>query len=1455
MKIQASLWVCSATRSSATIPFGLMCRWLAFMALVGAAPAALAAVVEDCSEAALRAAVAQGGHVRLACDGRIHLTAPLTVLSSTVIDATGRDVVLDGGGVSSIVQVPPGQALELRHLTLANGRAMIGGAIFGEDGDLRIVECQLTNNLASSPGNALGGAVYWAGGSLNIERSFFGANRAVSTAAGATGTNGVGTVGGDGDTGWSARGGAVWASGEVTISESYFSANITTGSPGGQGGQGGKQMTGCGPCPGFTGGKGGRGGEGTGGAVQFDSGVLRLFASAFASNAVAGGVGGTGGVGGDGDFFSSSTDGPGGIGGMGGPAKDGGLHVSSGSVLATNNTWFANQSTSGNGGIGGQNLGECLAGGQGGNGGDAFGGGVFDAGGETHLVNCTLAGNLVRSGEGASGGLGGTCAPFGARQTGPFGLPGLPVGAGLASGSASPHLAASVFSLNGSGGNCHGRLIDEGFNISSDISVLFTNLGGINNADVRLGSFANHGGPTPTMVLLSDSPAVDHCDGFGLAVIDQRGVSRTNGLAKDAGAFELEQSGSFPRCDGLALTAAAEVGGSVPIECDGVYLFSRPARIRGVTTIDASGRRVVLSGGRGNRLFEVDAGGELHLIGVTIRDGFSTNGGAILNDGGIVRLTGCVFATNRVTGVPGGNGGSVGLFQTGITGTNGVDACGGAILNLGFLAVSNTSFLGNTARGGNGGAGGKGGNSVGSADGFGRCRSQGSGAGGLAGNGGKGCGGAAFNLGVAQIHNSTFAGNVATGGNGGNGGDVGIIPCLPVSPGGPAGNGGEGGAATGAAIENVGQLTLIASTLYAGESIGGIGGTGGIGNQSSLQSDGTPGLGGRASGGGLFNSGTNAMVNTTIAWNKTTTARCGEGSGGGIANAGRLRMTNVTVWQNQSGVLPSANLPCASAQVPGSAIATSTNRSTLLVNSIIGTPGSSNCVAGPLLDGGFNAASDISPGLSAPGSLMNVNPQLGALADNGGASWTMSLLPGSPCLDAAAGSRSPSVDQRGRLRPVGGGFDMGACEGRDGLAYPMASQRFGSTTLTGAITASLSVSVSNVGPSWLTNLTLTIAPTNGLTVVSPPASACALGNVSVTDSGVQILEGLALAPQSGCVVVGSIRAEAGCGPFVGPWAFLTSPDFYPPLAIPPATALLQRPDNSPQSLRFDGVDDRVTSDAVEDLAAIYRFTLSLWIKTTSTRGGGIIGRLDTNSGQADQLIFMTDSGQIGAGVGRIWPFGEEIIYSPRSYNDGQWHCVVANFSQPGLKLYVDGALAAFDPAIRVRRSVEGRWTVGFLPLGGHDVRPASVYFAGQVDEVQVWPTDRSAVQVAVEQAQVLCGNEERLSYYWRLDGGGSGSVANSAAVVGNGILEGAPEWVADGAPIQALNPLRTSIGAIRLQQWLSPASVAVVESTADLWTWQPLGSLTSAPDGLATYIEHNVTAPCRFYRFQPRPVE
>ena len=88
------------------------------------------------------------------------------------------------------------------------------------------------------------------------------------------------------------------------------------------------------------------------------------------------------------------------------------------------------------------------------------------------------------------------------------------------------------------------------------------------------------------------------------------------------------------------------------------------------------------------------------------------------------------------------------------------------------------------------------------------------------------------------------------------------------------------------------------------------------------------------------------------------------------------------------------------------------------------------------------------------------------------------------------------------------------------------------------------------------------------------------------------------------------------------------------------------------------------------------FSEELWFKTTSSSGGALMRFGDSPTGadgDTDRVLYMTNSGRLVLGT---WTGVQNVVTSPRSYNDGGWHFVVATQGPDGLHLYADGLQVA-----------------------------------------------------------------------------------------------------------------------------------------------------------------------------------
>ena len=230
-----------------------------------------------------------------------------------------------------------------------------------------------------------------------------------------------------------------------------------------------------------------------------------------------------------------------------------------------------------------------------------------------------------------------------------------------------------------------------------------------------------------------------------------------------------------------------------------------------------------------------------------------------------------------------------------------------------------------------------------------------------------------------------------------------------------------------------------------------------------------------AAGGGLFIGGVLTMRRTTVAGNR---AAGGALAVGGIADFGgtvyaddstisgnaaivfespppsaMIAVGGIQIGFFASGLLSTASVTIADNRASGATGTNPLNAGNVFVaaagsefhsvDTIIargtGEAGHENCAAdaGVVIDSrGYNLQDRAQQcGLAKTGDLVGVNPALGALANNGGATDTRALGAGSAAIDRGhpgacpdSGSSTLVIDQRGTPRVQGGRCDIGAFE-------------------------------------------------------------------------------------------------------------------------------------------------------------------------------------------------------------------------------------------------------------------------------------------------------------------------------------------------------------------------------------------------------------------------------------------
>jgi len=293
------------------------------------------------------------------------------------------------------------------------------------------------------------------------------------------------------------------------------------------------------------------------------------------------------------------------------------------------------------------------------------------------------------------------------------------------------------------------------------------------------------------------------------------------------------------------------------------------------------------------------------------------------------------------------------------------------------------------------------------------------------------------NAGTLTITNSTLSGN-SSGIDGGGGGIFNSGSTVTITNSTLSGNSSvnSNGIAGGGISTFLGTVTITNSTLSA-NSAGLFGG--GIYNSGSTVTITNSTL--SANSAGLFGGGTYNSGSTVTITNSTLSGNSSGDSGGGIFNAsGTLTITNGTIIGN--------SVSGGSNQGGGIFILGDTvnARSTIIAQNTATTSGPD--VFGTLTSQGHNLIGNNSGATVTPAtgdqigtSASPIDPNLGALASNGGPTQTHALLPLSPAIDkgddcVTDNSCSPTLaaalttDQRGAgfPRKVGAHVDIGAYE-------------------------------------------------------------------------------------------------------------------------------------------------------------------------------------------------------------------------------------------------------------------------------------------------------------------------------------------------------------------------------------------------------------------------------------------
>ena len=192
-------------------------------------------------------------------------------------------------------------------------------------------------------------------------------------------------------------------------------------------------------------------------------------------------------------------------------------------------------------------------------------------------------------------------------------------------------------------------------------------------------------------------------------------------------------------------------------------------------------------------------------------------------------------------------------------------------------------------------------------------------------------------------------------------------------------------------------------------------------------------------------------------------------------------------------------------------------------------------------------------------------------------------------------------------------------------------------------------------------------------------------------------------------------------------------------------------------LSLDGTNDYVSipdSDSI-DFGTNDNFTVEAWVKADSNQpdtgnpSNDIIEKWSASGGYPFVIRYIRDTGEIV--VARYDGSNSSAITSSVTINDDQSHHVAFVKEGSELRLYINGVLDGTTTDITTGNTQNN--SPLYIGRRGNNKN----YFKGEVDELRIWNTARSAEEISGNYQQTLSGTETGLVGYWNFDLENSGS--------------------------------------------------------------------------------------------------
>lgn len=265
------------------------------------------------------------------------------------------------------------------------------------------------------------------------------------------------------------------------------------------------------------------------------------------------------------------------------------------------------------------------------------------------------------------------------------------------------------------------------------------------------------------------------------------------------------------------------------------------------------------------------------------------------------------------------------------------------------------------------------------------------------------------------------------------------------------------------------------------------------------------------------------------------------------------------------------------------------------------------------------------------------------------------------------------------------------------------------------------------------------------------------------------------------------------------------------------------------ALKFDGVDDYVTTTFPGIMGGSTPITVEAWVRSYSGNGEQVITAWGSDVSPGNRFTFRLKDIGGTSDVLRVENKGGGLDGTV-NVGDNNWHHIAVVYdptSSNPYKLYVDGMLDTegnIATPLNVQQSIN-------LRIGRRIHATYTGYFDGEIDEVRVWDIARTATDLQGDMNSEFCSIPTNLVAYFRLNDGVAGGnnsgvnitsddISNAVGTLNNFALSGnTSNWVV-GSGITPGGPNYMQVTASACNEYVGPGGVIYTSSGVYLDTLQ-----------------------------------